>query len=98
MPRAGRKRGPIQSELERLVEIAATTEDEVLRSSAARQALALSRRARVKIPRRHSILLCKRCGQPLRLSTGARIRARGGRSRKLVVRCGACGGYRRFPY
>lgn len=84
-------------EVLRLLELALSTNDEELRSEAMAHAVRLSRSFRVKIPRRLSLLICRKCMTPYRFDA-SRVRVRRGRAGLTVlVKCGSCGAVRRIP-
>lgn len=95
--RAAGQKERVLKEIRRLMQIALSTEDEVLMDSAVRHSLALAEKVNVRIPREYSIFICRKCRKVLRLSTGARIRTRGGRGRKIVIRCASCRRFKRIP-
>ncbi|MCS6788120.1 MAG: ribonuclease P Rpr2/Rpp21/SNM1 subunit [Aigarchaeota archaeon] len=84
-------------EVERLMELALHTDDEVLRRAAVRHAVELCRRTRTKMPKRYSRLVCKRCLSLYRFTEGSRFRVRRGRTRCVVITCGSCGAVNRIP-
>ncbi|MEM0481300.1 MAG: ribonuclease P [Nitrososphaerota archaeon] len=90
-------RGAAVGEVLRLLEIALSTADEALRREAMAHAVELSRSFRVRIPRRLSLLICRKCMTPYRFDV-SRVRVRRGRAGLTVtVTCGSCGAVRRIP-
>jgi len=93
----GRLRAVVRREVERLMELAMKTEDEVLRDAAVRHAVALCRRTRTRMPGPYAKLICRRCLSLYRFSEGSRFRVRSGRGKRVVVTCGRCGAINRIP-
>lgn len=95
---AGKERSKtVLREVERLMRLAMSTDDEVLRRSAVRHAVALCRRTRTKMPKRYSRLICRRCLSLYKFSGGSRFRVKRGRTRGVVITCGNCRSINRIP-
>ncbi len=92
-----RLRAVVRREVVRLMELALSTEDEVLREAAVRHAVTLCRRTRTRMPRPYARLICRRCLSLYRFSEGSRFRVRAGRGKRVVVTCGKCGAGNRVP-
>ncbi|MCS7142533.1 MAG: hypothetical protein NZ920_01875 [Aigarchaeota archaeon] len=93
----GKRVDKIMTEVTRLLEIAMTTDDEVLMRSAVRHALSIAEKTGLRVPRRYSLYICRGCRSVMRASTGVRVRTRVERGGKLVIRCGVCGRIKRVP-
>jgi len=90
-------RGAAVDEVLRLIELALTTDDDVLKREALAQAVEMSRSFRVRIPRRLSLMICRKCMTVYRFD-GSRVRVRRGRAGLMIVlTCGNCGSVRRIP-
>lgn len=89
----------VRAEIIRLLELALSTSDEVLKREAVSHAFELSKGFRVRIPRKYSLLICRKCLTPYRFEGVSRVRVRRGRGGKaVVVSCGVCGSVRRIPF
>jgi RNase P subunit RPR2 len=87
----------VAKEIDRLFNLALSSEDELLKRSAIRHAVALSRSVRVKIPKKYSLFICRKCLSLLSSSKSARIRVRKNRNWQMVIRCLTCGSVKRIP-
>jgi RNase P subunit RPR2 len=92
-----RLRAIVRREVVRLMELALSTDDEVLRDAAVRHAVILCGRTRTRMPRAYAKLICRRCLSLYRFSGGSRFRVRSGRGKRVVVTCGRCGALNRIP-
>ncbi len=92
-----RLKAVVRREVVRLMELAVSTDDEVLRGAAVRHAVVLCRRTRTRMPRAYAELICRRCLSLYRFSEGSRFRVRSGRGKRVVVTCGRCGSLNRIP-
>jgi len=95
MSRPDRK--AIAREIDRLLNLALRTEDDQLKRSAVKHAVMLSRSVRLKIPRKYSLFICRKCFSLLSTSKNARIRVRRNRNRLIVIKCLSCGASKRIP-
>ncbi|MCS7136389.1 MAG: ribonuclease P [Nitrososphaerota archaeon] len=68
---------------------------------AAREAVTIARRiaqrARMRIPKKHKLMFCRKCGNLFLGSGSFSVRIRNRRSTHVVVRCLKCGWIRRYP-
>ncbi|MEM3906321.1 MAG: hypothetical protein QXZ17_05570 [Nitrososphaerota archaeon] len=87
----------ISQEIQRLFSLALNTDDTRLKKSAVKQAIQLSRSTRVKISRRYSLFICRKCLSVLSSPDAARIRVRKNRNWMLVIKCLSCGAIKRVP-
>ncbi len=87
----------VAKEIDRLFNLALSSEDEQLKRSAIRHAVALSRSVRVRIPKKYSLLICRKCFSLLSSPKSARIRVRRNRNWLIVIRCLTCGAVKRIP-
>lgn len=73
----------------------------VERPEVAREAIQLAMRiaqkARVRIPRKHKRMFCRKCGTPFWTPNSFRIRVKDRRSTHLVIKCLKCGYMKRIP-
>jgi RNase P subunit RPR2 len=95
MPRIDKK--AVAKEIDRLFKLALSSEDELLKRSAIRHAVALSRSVRVRMPKKYSLFICRKCLSLLSSPNSARIRVRKNRNWQIVVRCFTCGAVKRIP-
>lgn len=87
----------VSREIDRLFRIAFSTRDVQLKKSAVKQAILLSRSTRVKLPRKYSLFICRKCLSLLSSSDAARIRIRKNRNWLIVIKCLSCGTIKRIP-
>ncbi len=60
-------------------------------------ALKIAKRARIKIPIKYKLRICRKCGSYLRLGDTLRIRIRTKQSKHITITCLRCGYVRRIP-
>jgi RNase P subunit RPR2 len=87
----------VAKEIDRLFNLALSSDDEQLKRSAIRHAVMLSRSTRVRIPKKYSLFICRKCFSLLSSPKSARIRVRKNRNWLIVIRCLTCGAVKRIP-
>ncbi len=87
----------VAKEIDRLLNLALSSEDEQLKRSATKHAVMLSRSVRLRIPRKYSLFICRKCFSLLSSSKSARIRVKKNRNWLMVIRCLTCGAVKRIP-
>lgn len=85
--------------IERLMEFAErhARERPELARKAVLQAMRIAQKARVRIPRRHRRMFCRKCGTPFWVPGSFTVRVRSRRSTHIVIRCKVCGHLKRIP-